>query len=272
MNVIKKDLAPISLPQYILGIAFLFFSGTLQGQQIESVTDTRLACQALDHALDIRSAITAAFLSEPIPFSRLNKHLEAMRLMLNNDLPQNLIHAKPSLRALDHVNSSLRNELPTVIKTQNSLRELIKQSSSLINQANAIAAKEAATSTSSVHFAVARRLGFLSGNFSKHAIGLVREELSPESAFELGKDLNAFEVLIRGLMEGSEELKIIATADTLQKARLRKLFEDYYVLRGHAGQAFDNLPSLVSAREDLKRIRTIAGNLVADFDSACHQK
>jgi hypothetical protein len=261
-----------TVPKYILGIAILFSSGTLQAQQIKSHIDARLACQALNDALNIRPAITAAFLSEPIPFSRLNKHLEAMGLMLNNDLPQNLIHVKPSLRSLDLANSALRNRQPTVIKVQNSLRDLIKLSSSLKNQANAIAAREAATSASSLRFNVARRLGLLSEDFSKHAMGIAAEEISPESVFELGKCLNWFERLLRGLIEGSDELKIIATNDTQQKAMLQRLSEDYYLLRGQAGQALSNLQELVSAREDLKRIRTIAGNLAADFYSVCHQK
>lgn len=260
------------LPHYILSIAFLFFSGTLQAQQIESVVDKRAACEALDHALDIRPAITFAFINEPIPFSRLNKRLEALKPTLGNDLPQNLIHVKPSLRSLDHVSSAFQKEKPTLIKAQNSLRDLIKLSPFLANQVNAIAAREAATNPSSMHFAVARRLGLLSENFSKHAMGLVGEELSPETVFELGKDLNAFEAFMRGMIEGSEELKIIATTDTLQKVRLRKLSEDYYALRGHAGQVLGNLQSLVTAREDLQKIRRIAGDLVADFESACHQK
>jgi hypothetical protein len=261
-----------TLPQYILGIAFLLSCVALQGQQIESDIDTRLACKALEHALDIRPAITAAFLSEPIPFSRLNKHLEAMRLMLNSDLPENLIHAKSNLRALDLANSAFRQRQPTVIKVHNSLRDLIKLSPSLTNQANSIAAREAATSASPLRISVARRLGLLSEDFSKHAMGLAAEGISPESLFELGKGLNWFETLLRGLIEGSDELKIIATNDTQQKARLQKLSEDYYLLRGHAGQALSNLQDMVSAREELKGIRTIAGNLVADFDSACHQK
>jgi hypothetical protein len=169
-------------------------------------------------------------------------------------------------------NSAFRQRQPTVIKVQNSLRDLIKLSPSLKNQANAIATREAATNTSPLRFNVARRLGLLSEDFSKHAMGITAEGISPESLFELGIGLNWFETLLRGLIEGSDELKIIATNDTQQKARLQKLLEDYYLLRGHAGQALGNLQEIVSAREDLKWIRAIAGNLVADFDSACHQK
>ena len=75
------------------------------------------------------------------------------------------------------------------------------------------------------------------------------EGVSPEAVFLLGKDLNTFQEIAQGLLDGSEELRLAATRDPQTREHLEELIRLYGQTRNQAGAILGNLQGLVSARE-----------------------
>ncbi|MBP8272228.1 MAG: methyl-accepting chemotaxis protein, partial [Sphaerotilus sp.] len=78
---------------------------------------------------------------------------------------------------------------------------------------------------------------------------LTVEGVSPEALFLLGKDLNTFRDLARGLLDGNPDLRLTASKDPQVRARLESLLTSHEALRTHASAILGNLQGLVSARE-----------------------
>ncbi len=75
------------------------------------------------------------------------------------------------------------------------------------------------------------------------------EGVSPEAAFLLGQDLNAFKQLAQGLLDGSAELRLTAANDAQTRAQLSALLTRFEATRTQADIILNNLAALVSARE-----------------------
>ena len=75
------------------------------------------------------------------------------------------------------------------------------------------------------------------------------EGVTPEAVFLLGKDLNTFQEIADGLLDGSPELRLPAAEDAGRRERLDALLKLYDETRAEAGAILGNLQGLVSARE-----------------------
>jgi twitching motility protein PilJ len=75
------------------------------------------------------------------------------------------------------------------------------------------------------------------------------EGVSPEAVFLLGKDLNSFQELSKGLLDGNTDLRLPATRDAQTREQLEALGKLYEKTRAQASIILSNLQGLVSARE-----------------------
>jgi len=135
-------------------------------------------------------------------------------------------------------------------KVGTSLRNVNRQSSDLLEIAEAIAALKLAQNAPASEIAATGQLVMLTQRIGKSANEfLTAEGVSPEGVFLLGKDLNAFKENAEGLLNGNEDLKLHATTDPQVRERLDALLKQYEEMRQEASAILDNLPGLVSARE-----------------------
>ncbi len=135
-------------------------------------------------------------------------------------------------------------------KVGTSLRNVNRQSSDLLEIAEAIAALKLAQNAPASEIAATGQLVMLTQRIGKSANEfLTAEGVSPEGVFLLGKDLNAFKENAEGLLNGSADLRLNATSDPQTRERLDALLKQYEEMRQEASAILDNLPGLVSARE-----------------------
>jgi twitching motility protein PilJ len=137
---------------------------------------------------------------------------------------------------LTQVGSALR----TINRQSSDLLEIAETVSSLKLQKNAAPAE---ISASGQLVMLTQRIGKSANEF------LTLEGVSPEAVFLLGKDLNAFKEIARGLLDGSPELRLVGSKDPQTRERLEALMALYEQTRVQAGAILGNLQGLASARD-----------------------
>ena len=101
---------------------------------------------------------------------------------------------------------------------------------------------------------------------------------SAEAVFLLGKDLNSFREIAKGLLDGSSELRLTATQDKPTREKLVELIRMFDESRTQAGAILNNLQVLIAVRQaqtnvnrDSEPLRKILENLqieVADMEES----
>ena len=130
------------------------------------------------------------------------------------------------------------------------LRLINRQSSDLLEVAEAILAMKLQQNASSVEISAVGQLVMLTQRIGKSSNEfLTAEGVSPEAVFLLGKDLNTFKEISQGLLSGSQELRLTAAKDAATREQLDALIKMYEETRIQAGAILGNLQGLVAARE-----------------------
>ncbi|HMW78484.1 MAG TPA: methyl-accepting chemotaxis protein, partial [Rhodocyclaceae bacterium] len=96
---------------------------------------------------------------------------------------------------------------------------------------------------------------------------LVGDVISPEVAFLLGKDTNAFRDILTGLQKGSESLRLNPASDAETKEKLAALetaFKDY---QGAVGNILGNMQPLVLSKQAGSRIFRESDDLLKATDA-----
>ena len=130
------------------------------------------------------------------------------------------------------------------------LRLINRQSSDLLEIAEAILAMKLQQNAPSVEISAVAQLVMLTQRIGKSSNEfLTAEGVSPEAVFLLGKDLNTFKEISQGLLSGSQELRLSASKDAGTREQLDALIKMYEETRVQASAILGNLQGLVSARE-----------------------
>jgi twitching motility protein PilJ len=130
------------------------------------------------------------------------------------------------------------------------LRLINRQSSDLLEIAEAILAMKLQQNAPSVEISAVGQLVMLTQRIGKSSNEfLTAEGVSPEAVFLLGKDLNTFKEISQGLLSGSQELRLAASKDAGTREQLDALIKMYEETRVQASAILGNLQGLVSARE-----------------------
>ncbi|MBK7002272.1 MAG: type IV pili methyl-accepting chemotaxis transducer N-terminal domain-containing protein [Rhodoferax sp.] len=131
-----------------------------------------------------------------------------------------------------------------------SLRLINRQSSDLLEIAEAIMALKLQQGASPIEISAVGQLTMLTQRIGKSSNEfLTAEGVSPEAVFLLGKDLNTFKEIARGLLSGSSELRLSAAKDAAMREQLNGLLQLYEDTRVQASSILGNLQGLVAARE-----------------------
>ncbi len=130
------------------------------------------------------------------------------------------------------------------------LRQINRQSSDLLEIAEAVSSLKLQQNAGAAEISASGQLVMLTQRIGKSSNEfLTAEGVGAEAVFLLGKDLNAFKEISTGLLQGSAELKLVATRDPATREQLEALIKMYEQTRVQAGAILGNLQGMVSARE-----------------------
>lgn len=130
------------------------------------------------------------------------------------------------------------------------LRAINRQSSSLLELAEAVANSKLQSGASAPEIAASSQLLMLTQRIGKSANEFQTiDGVSPEAVFLLGRDLNSFKELADGLLKGSADLRLPAARDPQVREQLVVMQEGYEQTRTQAASILSNLQGLVAARE-----------------------
>lgn len=130
------------------------------------------------------------------------------------------------------------------------LRAINRQSSSLLELAEAVANSKLQSGASAPEIAASSQLLMLTQRIGKSANEFQTiDGVSPEAVFLLGRDLNSFKELADGLLKGSTDLRLPAARDPQVREQLVAMLEEYEQTRTQAASILSNLQGLVAARE-----------------------
>ena len=90
---------------------------------------------------------------------------------------------------------------------------------------------------------------------AKNANALMSSDvINPETAYQLGQDLNTFREVLNGLKDGSSTLGVVAVGDTDAREKLLELEEVFTRFESQAGQILKSMPQLVEAKRAAREI------------------
>ncbi|MDM0032661.1 methyl-accepting chemotaxis protein [Variovorax sp. J22P271] len=149
------------------------------------------------------------------------------------------------------------------------LRDINRQSSDLLEMAETVASLKMQQNATIPEISAAGQLVMLTQRIGKSANEfLTVEGVSPDAVFLLGKDLNSFQEITRGLLDGSPQQRLPGTRDAQTRQQLEAILKTYETTRTQAGAILGNLQGLVAAREaqsailtDSEPLRTSLGDL-----------
>src|SRR5450755_3299313 len=131
-----------------------------------------------------------------------------------------------------------------------SLRAINKQSVDLLEASEAILSLKLQRDTSPVEVSALGQLVMLTQRIGKSANEfLTAEGVNPEAVVLLSKDLNSFNEITKGLLDGNPQMGLPGTRDPQVRERLVALQKLYQETKTCGGAILDNLAGLNSARE-----------------------
>jgi twitching motility protein PilJ len=139
----------------------------------------------------------------------------------------------------------------TLTQVSAALREVNGQSSELLDLAEGIAnARIEKGGVSPAEASALNQLVMLTQRIGKSANEfLTVEGVSTEAVFLLGKDLNAFKETAEGLLNGNQDLRLVATRDPEMKEMLNALLQLFERTRTQSTFILGSLQGLVAARD-----------------------
>ena len=137
-----------------------------------------------------------------------------------------------------------------LIQAGDALRSINRQSSSLLELAEAVANSKLQLGASATEIAASSQLLMLTQRIGKSANEFQTVDgVSPEAVFLLGRDLNSFKELAEGLLQGNPELRLSPARDGQVREQLKAMLQEYEQTRTQATSILTNLQGLVAARE-----------------------
>ena len=176
---------------------------------------------------------------------------EQMRLAaLSSDYQPELDKVTPLMERAEKNAALVMSQQKTLTQVGSALRLINRQSSDLLEIAEAVSSLKVQQNAAAAEIAAAGQLVMLTQRIGKSANEfLTTEGVSPEAVFLLGKDLNSFKEIAQGLLSGSTELRLGAAKDPQAREQLGALIKLFEETRTQASAILGNLQGLVSARE-----------------------
>ncbi|UCV03440.1 methyl-accepting chemotaxis protein [Dechloromonas denitrificans] len=169
---------------------------------------------------------------------------------------------RPQLDALSQRWAGADKDAMTVIGQEknlvalgNSVAIIDNKNAEMLELTEQVAALKLQAGGSSREIAAANQLVMLTQRIAKNASALrVGDEISPEVAFLLGKDTNAFRDILHGLAKGSESLRLSGNNDAESREKLNTLDGAFNQYQEAIASILGNMQPLVLSKQAGSRI------------------
>jgi twitching motility protein PilJ len=152
-------------------------------------------------------------------------------------------------RAHSNAQAVLAHEA-TLTKVGDAIKAINKQSADLLELTETISAFKVQRDSSPAELSAVGQLIMLTQRIAKSANEfLATEGVSPEAVWLLGRDLNTFEAIVNGLLEGSSEMRLLPTRDSSTLEQIRKLKQQFGETRSNASMVLSLREGVTAARE-----------------------
>ena len=249
----------------ISGMALVASFGWVLRENDRAAQQVAATGQALMQAQRVAKSGTQALLGVPHAFIELKNSVQVFasnaRGLAQGDAALNLVPVKESYQA--DVQAMLKQAETTennakavlkqedgLIKVAQALRNVNQQSSALLDLSETVGSLLMQDKIMREEIEAITQMGMLTQRIGKSANEFQSiEGVNPEAVFLLGKDLNTFQEIVKGLLTGNEELGLPGTANPQARQQLTTLLAQYEATRADAETILSNLQGLVSARE-----------------------
>ena len=219
--------------------------------------------QALMQSQRLAKSVSQALIGSPAAFPEVRESTEVLtrnvRGLKNGDGGLSAVPAAvqalldPMMPLVDRAEKNANtvvSQQKILTQVGQALRAINRQSSDLLETAETISSLKLQQEAPAAELSAVGQLVMLTQRIGKSANEfLTMDGVSPEAVFLLGKDLNSFSEIARGLADGNAELRLPGTKDPQTRERLVTLLKQYEETRTQASSILGNLQGLVSARE-----------------------
>lgn len=249
----------------ISGMALVASFGWVLRENDRAAQQVAATGQALMQAQRVAKSGTQALLGVPHAFIELKDSVQVFasnaRGLAQGDAALNLVPVKESYQAdvqamLKQAETTEKNakavlkQEDVLIKVAQALRNVNQQSSALLDLSETVGSLLMQDKIIREEIEAITQMGMLTQRIGKSANEFQSiEGVNPEAVFLLGKDLNTFQEIVKGLLTGNEELGLPGTANPQARQQLTTLLAQYEATRTDAETILSNLQGLVSARE-----------------------
>ena len=249
----------------ISGMALVASFGWVLRENDRAAQQVAATGQALMQAQRVAKSGTQALLGVPHAFIELKNSVQVFasnaRGLAQGDAALNLVPVKESYQAdvqamLKQAETTEKNakavlkQEDVLIKVAQALRNVNQQSSALLDLSETVGSLLIQDKIIREEIEAITQMGMLTQRIGKSANEFQSiEGVNPEAVFLLGKDLNTFQEIVKGLLTGNEELGLPGTANPQARQQLTTLLAQYEATRADAETIFSNRQGLVSARE-----------------------
>jgi len=251
--------------------AYKFFLLDGSGQQIKATGTVMLQSQRL------AKSVSQALVGNPQAFADLADSSEILTKsfdVLENDasdsklqpLPADarelLVQARPLVAQAKESANTILAQQKVLEQIASALQRINRQSEDLLELTRTISSMKQQQGAAPSDISAVGELSTLTQRIGKSANEfLTSQGVSAEAVFLLGKDLNSFSDIARGLLDGSADLRLNATRDTPTRDRLVELIAMFDDSRVQAGAILDNLQLLVAVRQAQSAVMTNSESL-----------
>lgn len=250
-----------------------------------SSAQVRATGQALMQSQRMAKSVSSALVGSAGAFGELREALGVLNALVPElregakgvtPVQLGLDAVEPLVKKADASGKVVLAQEKVLTQVGQALKAINRQSSELLDSAEAVSAQALGYSNASAEVAAAGQLVMLTQRIGKSANEfLTSEGVSPEAVFLLGKDLNTFRQVAEGLLKGNPELRLPPARDAQMRERLNTLLQQFEDTRTQASAILANLQGLVSAREaqmailaDSEALRKGLEGIAADLESA----
>jgi len=249
----------VSSVMLLPAVTYRLISLDAQGQQLEAVGQALLHAQRLaTSSSQALSGSSQAFIELSDSSAIVGRSIEglksgdpAQRLQPLNGVARTILEeASPIAEQSTAAANAILKEQKTLEKIGLALVSLNRQSEDLLELTKTISSMKQQQGASPVEISAVGELSTLTQRIGKSANEfLTSQGASAEAVFLLGKDLNSFTDIAKGLLDGSSELRLTATQDKPTRERLSDLIRMFDESRTQAGAILNNLQMLVGIRQ-----------------------
>jgi twitching motility protein PilJ len=237
--------------------------------------------QALMQSQRLAKSVSQALTGNPVAFPEVQNSAE----VLSNNVRSLKTGDGPVPAAPSGVQDAIDAALPLVERAEKSagiviaqqkaltevgqsLRAINRQSVDLLEASEAVLSLKMQRDSNPSEISALGQLVMLTQRIGKSANEfLTAEGVNPEAVVQLSRDLNSFNEITKGLIDGNPQMGLPGARDPQVRERLIALSKQYQETRARGGVILDNLGGLNAARDAQNTIVSDSEQLRTDLES-----